>query len=63
MQTPKGQAITPKHQRIQALEPQVKRLEMEKAIKKKRRRSWARMCCPLCINRSVTGRLSNHHTV
>jgi len=34
-QTPKGQAITPEHQRIQALERQVKRLEMEKAILKK----------------------------
>lgn len=34
-QTPRGQALTPEHQRIQALERQVKRLEMEKAILKK----------------------------
>lgn len=33
--TPRGRAITPEHQRIQALEAQVKRLEMEKAILKK----------------------------
>ncbi|WP_447970992.1 transposase [Nitrospira sp. M1] len=34
--TPTGKALTPEQQRIQALEAQVKRLEMEKAIKKKR---------------------------
>lgn len=34
-QTPRGQALTPEHQRIQALERQVTRLEMEKAILKK----------------------------
>ena len=33
--TPQGKAITPEHQRIQSLERQVKRLEMEKAILKK----------------------------
>jgi len=33
--TPNGKAITPEQQRIQALERQVKRLEMEKAILKK----------------------------
>lgn len=33
--TPRGRAITPKQQRIQALEAQVKRLEMEKVIFKK----------------------------
>jgi len=33
--TPHGKAITPEHQRIQALERQVQRLEMEKAILKK----------------------------
>jgi len=33
--TPHGKAITPEHQRIQTLERQVKRLEMEKAILKK----------------------------
>ena len=32
--TPNGKAITPEQQRIQALERQVKRLEMEKAILK-----------------------------
>lgn len=34
-QTPTGKAITAEQQRIQALEAQVKRLEMEKAILKK----------------------------
>ncbi len=33
--TPSGKAITPEQQRIQQLERQVKRLEMEKAILKK----------------------------
>ena len=33
--TPTGKAITPEQQRIQSLERQVKRLEMEKAILKK----------------------------
>ena len=33
--TPSGKAITPEQQRIQTLEAQVKRLEMEKAILKK----------------------------
>jgi transposase len=33
--SPTGKAITPDQQRIQALEGQVKRLEMEKAILKK----------------------------
>lgn len=33
--TPTGTAITPEQQRIQSLERQVKRLEMEKAILKK----------------------------
>lgn len=33
--TPTGKAITPEQQRIQQLERQVKRLEMEKAILKK----------------------------
>lgn len=33
--TPLGKAITPEQQRIQTLEAQVKRLEMEKAILKK----------------------------
>ena len=33
--TPKGKALTPEQQRIQTLEAQVKRLEMEKAILKK----------------------------
>ncbi|MDA0739957.1 MAG: transposase [Nitrospirae bacterium] len=33
--TPRGRAITSEQQRIQALEAQVKRLEMEKAIFKK----------------------------
>lgn len=33
--TPAGKAITPEQQRIQSLEAQVKRLEMEKAILKK----------------------------
>ena len=33
--TPNGKAITPEQQRIQALERQVKRLEMEKALLKK----------------------------
>jgi len=33
--TPTGKAITPEQQRIQSLERQVKRLELEKAILKK----------------------------
>ncbi len=33
--TPSGKALTPEQQRIQQLEAQVKRLEMEKAILKK----------------------------
>ena len=33
--TPAGRALTPEQQRIQTLESQVKRLEMEKAILKK----------------------------
>ena len=33
--TPRGKALTPEQQRIQTLEAQVKRLEMEKAILKK----------------------------
>lgn len=58
--TPKGQALTPDQHRIQTLEAQVKRLEMEKAILKKRPRSLPRPNRSVYADAAVAGRLSPH---
>ncbi len=61
--TPAGQAITPEQQRIQTLEAQVKRLEMEKAILKKRRRSWPRPARSLYADQAMEWPLSRGHAL